>query len=194
MGRVAKYSLILGLLFFSGLTGYVTGQKISFNEMYQVYKGDTIMRDDFVLRICEAARKKTGQERYHSDLEKLISSAAFTAPGEDDQQLKVARWWKEFGIQCYCPRKRKFPGGNFMRQVFHADFRLFANIIGPGDRLTLDIDLPDPSDGLTLFEYINQQRIAREDHFDNNRGKFQKDKQWQSFIFFFMLFSEYKIK
>ena len=185
------------LLLFVSLTALLKpghSQEDDFGEMYDINGTDTVLKKDFIEKICQAARNKTGEEQYHTELEKLVSTAALTSPGAPEQQQNVAEWWKNYGISCQCPATKKFPEGNFLRQTFHSDFRLFSNIVGPEGRLSIDLDLLDPSDGLTLLEYINRYREKIEEKYDHNRKKFQKDKEWQAFIFFFMLYSEYRIK
>ncbi len=163
-------------------------------DIYLTMAGDSIVNPTFVEELCRAAREKTDEEHYHTTLEKLISEVSGTSIEDPDQKEKIRKWWEHFGMKCICEKQGNFPEGNFLRQAFHSDFRLFVNIIGEPNRLALDMNLRDPYDSLTLLEYVDKVRIEIESSFKNNRKRFQKDPEWKAFIFYYMLLSEFKVQ
>lgn len=169
-------------------------QHVEPHEVYTIKSGDSTLTEKFVEALCHAARTKSGAERpgLPSDLEALIVLAAGTGYMDNDQPQKSLRWHQKFGKECYCTATEEFPAGSILRQVVHADFREFANIVGPNNRLTLDLWQTDP-DGLNIFEYINKQRISMEARYDDKRFEFQQDEKWRNIMFFYFLFSEYRV-
>ena len=80
-----------------------------------------------------------------------------------------------------------------MRLVVQSNFRDFANIIGPNNRLSLNLELKDVNDQMTLLEYVNKRRIDIEKSYNDKRFEFQQDDEWRNIMFFYFLFSEYSI-
>lgn len=163
-------------------------------EVYIIQSGDSTLSKKYVAALCIAARTKAGAERpgLPSDLEALIVLAAGTGYMDADQPAKSLKWHRKFGQQCYCNATENYPEGSILRQVVHSNFREFANIVGPNNRLSLDLQQTDP-DGLNIFEYINKQRIDIEASYDNKRFEFQQDEKWRNIMFFYFLFSEYRV-
>ncbi|MEM6525053.1 MAG: hypothetical protein AAF693_14720 [Bacteroidota bacterium] len=83
---------------------------------------------------------------------------------------------------------------NFLRLVVISNFRAFANIIGPKNRLPLDFDLVDPVDSLNIYDFVNNRRIEIEARYDDKRFEFQQDEEWRNLMFFYFLFSEFYLK
>ncbi|UII29983.1 hypothetical protein LVD17_16925 [Fulvivirga ulvae] len=185
----------LFMLLFAITQKIVLAQYIESHEVYAINAGDSTLSEKFIEAICLAARTKSGSDRpgLPSHLEALIILAAGTGYHDADQSQKSLRWHRKFGNSCYCSGSCKFPEGNILRQVVHADFREFANIVGPNNRLSLDLLQPDATDGLNIFEYINKERIDIEASHNDKRFEFQQDERWKNLMFFYFLFSEYRV-
>lgn len=163
-------------------------------QIYTIKNGDSILSAAFVTQLCHAARypketKTGGPEK----LEQLILSASNADFNEENTPSKTFRWHNQFGNQAYCKADDTYPPGNFIRQAILSNYRDFANIIGPKNRLTLNLKLKDPHDHLNIFEFVDKRIAQLEEKHDNRRFEFQQDKEWQNMMFFYFLFSEYKI-
>ncbi|MTI28356.1 hypothetical protein [Fulvivirga kasyanovii] len=184
----------LFILLLAVLPQMACAQYVEPHEVYTVTSGDSTLSKKFIKALCEAARTKSGAERpgLPSDLEALIVLAAGTGYNDADQPQKSLKWHEKYGSSCYCPASKNFPEGSILRQVVHANFREFANIVGPNNRLTLDL-LQTDADGLNIFEYINKRRMEIEASHNDKRFEFQQDEQWKDVMFFYFLFSEYRV-
>lgn len=148
----------------------------------------------FVAKLCSAARYQLGVENIGpTELENDILFAAGTTYGAEDVAELSLKWHTKYGNQCQCPANDDFEAGDILRQMVNSNFREFANIIGPKNRLPLNLALKDPVDGMTILEYINNQRVLLEKKYNNDRSKFQEDLKWRNIMFFYFLFSEYSI-
>lgn len=178
------------ILFISGwITSFAQG-----DGEIKVYQSDSSLTQDFIEEVCSAARNKTGSgdPNNASELEKLLNKAAgteFKAPGQTN---KLGAWWKEYAHQIHCRKEKGFPEGGLLRQIVFADFRSFANHIGPNGRLALDLELKDPVDSLTILEFVTKEREKIESEYP--REEFQKNNTWKKLIFYYMLFTEYKVQ
>lgn len=184
-----------GFLFLLVCSFHIISAQISTSDIYQVKNGDSTLAPAFVKALCKAAREKTGANNpgFPSTLESLIIIASGTGYLDSDQPQKSFRWHSKLGRQCQCEATEGFPAGDFLRQMVHSNYRDFANIVGPNNRLSLDLSLKDPNDGLTIFEYINKTRIDIEASHDDKRFEFQQDETWRNIMFFYFLFSEYRV-
>ncbi len=173
----------------------VVGVRPLFSQVnITIYTKNNKLTTAFVAKLCAAARYKIGVEKIGpTDLESDIIFAAGTIYGAEDQAELSFKWHTKYGSQCQCPANGEFEAGDILRQVVNSNFREFANIIGPKNRLPLDLSLKDPVDGMTILEYINNQRVLLEKKHDNDRSKFQEDIKWRNIMFFYFLFSEYSI-
>lgn len=149
----------------------------------------------FVDALCDAARKARESDNSFapSELEALIIMAASTGMDDSLKADKVKRWHARYGRQCQCEASKNFPKGSFLRQVVHSNYRSFANKVGPRNELPLNLSLKGPHDDLTIYEYINQERIRLEAKHHDKRFEFQQDEDWRNIMFFYFLFSEYSI-
>lgn len=184
----------LFILLLASLPRLANAQYIEPREVYTINSGDSTLSEKFVKALCQAARTKSGSERpgLPSDLEALIVLAAGTGYYDSDQPQKSLRWHNQYGSSCRCPASEDFPAGSILRQVVHANFREFANIVGPNNRLSLDL-LQTDADGLNIFEYINKLRMEIEASHNDKRFEFQQDEKWKDIMFFYFLFSEYRV-
>ena len=169
---------------------------VEYLKPYRIVNGDSLLADEFVRQLCLSLQEKSGSmASYPSYFEQLLNLAAGAHYRFPTQRAKVLAWWKRFSNQCVCQRQRnKFPEGGLLKQIVHADFRDLANIIGPNGRLTLDLEITDPVDGLDILSYVIKVKDEREAHFENNRKRFQNDGTWKTMIFFMMLFTEYDVQ
>ena len=126
-------------------------------------------------------------------LEQLINEAAGTHRGDSLQSQKTLSWDRRHIHALYCAAEGRHEAGDLIRQAIKSDFREFANIIGPNRHLTLDLFAPDPHDSLNSFEYIDARRQLYEARHNNDRAKFQQDEDWRKIMFYYFLFSEYKV-
>ncbi|ELR73617.1 hypothetical protein C900_02702 [Fulvivirga imtechensis AK7] len=174
---------------------HIVKAQISTSGIYKIKNGDSTLAPTFIKALCKAAREKTGADNpgTPSTLESLVIMAAGTGYLDEDQPEKSMRWHSKFGSQCQCEATEEFPAGDFLRQVVHSNYRDFANLVGPNNRLSLDLSLKGPNDDLTIFDYINQIRIDIEASHDNRRFEFQQDEAWRNIMFFYFLFSEYRV-
>lgn len=172
-----------------------TGYSQQVTNIYVAQNGDSTLSPAFVKALCEAARTKAGEGNVGvpTVLESLIISAADTEYMHKEQPGKSLRWHRKYGSQCYCEATDRYSAGSFLRQVVHSNFREFANIVGPNNRLSLDLTIPDPNDHLTIMEYINKTRIDLEASHQDKRFEFQQDERWRNIMFFYFLFSEYQV-
>lgn len=159
----------------------------------QVYKNEQLSQE-FIQEVCRAAsdptlRPSTGP----SYLEKLINRAAGTSYKDSLQPEFVRKWHAKYAKGLTCPATDFFSGGDFLRLVVTTNFREFANLVGPTNRLPLDLSFVDPKDSLTIFEFVNQKRIHLEEKHHGKRFEFQQDEEWKNIMFFYFLFSEYNI-
>ncbi|MBL6445230.1 hypothetical protein JMN32_02850 [Fulvivirga sp. 29W222] len=187
-----RLSLVTFYLAFPGRITYA--QHIEPHEVYDITPTDSTLSEKFVEALCKAARTRSGEGRpgLPSDLEALIVLAAGTGFSDHDQPQKSLSWHQKFGRYCHCKSTDEFPAGSFLRQAVNANFREFANIVGPNNRLSLDL-LQTDADSLNIFEYINKQRIDIEASHNNKRFEFQQDEKWKNIMFFYFLFSEYRV-
>lgn len=163
-------------------------------DIYIIKSGDSTLSPQFVAALCKAARLETLDDEFPpGPLEEIIIRAAGTAYMDPDQPVKSLQWHKRFGKECYCEAKGKYPAGDILRQVVYSNYRKFADIVGPRKRLPLDLNLRDPNDNLTIYEYIDEKRMKLEAKHDNKRFEFQKDEEWRNIMFFFFIFSEYRV-
>lgn len=158
-----------------------------------IYQKDSTLTSEFIRELCEAARTKAGEGKAPSYLEQLINKAAGTYYKDSNQHTLSLKWHKKYAVECMCEEKKKFERGDFIRQTVQSNFREFANIIGPNNRLALDLSFRDPIDSLNVFDYVNAKRIALEEKHKNQRFEFQQDKKWRNIMFFYFLFSEFSI-
>ncbi len=158
-----------------------------------IYNKDSSLTKEFVTELCIAARNKTRTKKGHSYLEQLINRAIHTFQQDSTQQISSLKWHKKFASQCCCEKTKTFEEGDFIRQVVQSNFREFANIIGPNNRLSLHLSSKDPRDGFNIFEYVNSKRISLEEKHKNKRFEFQQDEEWRNIMFFYFLFSEFSI-
>jgi len=169
---------------------------VEYLKPYRIVNGDSLLTEEFVKQLCLSLREKSeSMPGYPSYFEQLLNLAAGAHYRFQTQRARVLDWWKTFTNQCVCQRQgNKFPEGGLLKQLVHADFRDLANIIGPNGRLTLDLEMPDPVDGLDILSYVKKTRSEREARFDNNRKRFQNDETWKTMSFFLMLFTEYDVQ
>lgn len=159
-----------------------------------IYDAKGKLTNEFINELCIAAREHTGNEDAGpSKLEELINYAAGAIYNEKDQPLLSYKWHTKYGVQCYCEGTTKFKKGDIIRQVVQSNYREFANIIGPNNRLSLNLELIDPNDSLTVLEYVNQERKRLEKEHNDKRFEFQQDEEWRNIMFFYFLFSEFSI-
>lgn len=172
-----------------------THGQISENEIYVTRGNSTVLSQKFINEICSAARNKTGADDLVTAtyLEQLIVMAAGTSLDDSLKATKAKRWHSKYGPYCQCKATEKYPEGDFLRQVAHSNFRSFANKVGPKNDLSLDLSLKSPLDGLTIYEYINKERIRLEAKHHDRRFEFQQDEEWKDMMFFYFLFSEFGI-
>jgi hypothetical protein len=164
------------------------------NLAYPIYKAKDQLSPQFISAICTAARtKQKTANSFVTELEVLISEAAGIKYKSEELPEISFKWFTKYGSQCHCPSDENFEEGNILRQVVQADFRGFANIIGPNNRLSLNLEMKDAKDGLTLLEYVNKKRIDIEKSHNDKRFEFQQDEEWRNIMFFYFLFSEYSI-
>jgi len=169
---------------------------VEYLKPYRNVSDDSLLTDEFVKQLCLSLREKPeSRPGYPSYFEQLLNLAAGAHYRFPTQRAQVSGWWKRFSHQCVCQKQRnKFPEGGLLKQIVHADFRDLANIIGPNGRLTLDLEIPDPVDGLDILSYVKRARNEREAYFENNRKRFQNDETWKTMTFFLMLFTEYDVQ
>ncbi|MTI38738.1 hypothetical protein [Fulvivirga lutimaris] len=161
---------------------------------YPIYKTTNQLSPQFINALCQAARTKQKVDNsFTSQLEVLISEAAGINYKSEELPETSFKWFTKYGDQCHCPSDENFEEGNILRQVVQANFREFANIIGPNNRLSLNLEMKDAKDGLTLLEYVNKCRIDIEKSHNDKRFEFQQDEEWRNIMFFYFLFSEYSI-
>lgn len=180
------------LLFLGVSKGFA---QIDESDIYLVRANDSTLSKKFIQEICKAARTRSGDNNTNgfSDLEALIIMAANTGPTDSTKAAKAKKWHTRFGKYCQCDAHENFPKGDFLRQVVHSNYRSFANKVGPYNELSLDLNLRSPIDDLTIYEYINQERIRLEAKHDNRRFEFQQDEEWRNTMFFYFLFAEYSV-
>ncbi len=167
------------------------------SDIYIIENGDSSLNETFVAQLCEAARTHANSDdpNVPSDFERLLNAGAGTEFKAEGQKEKVFNWWTRFGSDCHCEKqKRKFPAGNVLRQVVHSDFRAIVNYLGPHGRLSLNLQMPDSEDGLNILQWVTQQRDVVQEKYNNERLRFQKDKNWRRIIFYYMLFTEYQVQ
>jgi len=163
-------------------------------QIYTVITGDSILSAPFVTKICHAARYHEEKEAGGPEkLEQLILEASNADFNGKNTPRKTFKWYNKFGNQAYCKADDTYPAGNFIRQAILSNYRDFANIIGPKNRLTLNLKLKDSHDNLNVFEFVDKRIAQLEEKHDNRRFEFQQDEEWQNMMFFYFLFSEYKI-
>lgn len=180
------------LMFFSANDSY---SQINDAEIYNYNNSTKILSQKFINALCKAARnqKNIDDPLAPSELEALIVMAAETGTDDSLKSKKVRNWHSKYGNSCQCPATKKYPAGDFLRQVVHSNNRSFANRVGPNNDLPMDLTLQSPADGLTIYEYINKERIRLEAKHHDLRYEFQKDQDWRDLMFFYFLFSEYGI-
>ncbi len=179
---------VLGILF-----TFITQLSYAQN-IYTVEQGDSTLSPSFVTTICAAARNhmETEPGKPHL-LEQLILNAAEADFNQESTSSKTYSWHSKYGKEIFCPATGTYPAGNFLRQVVYSDFRDFANIIGPKNRLALNLLQQDPYDSLNMFDFVDERRLEIEASHKNKRFEFQQDETWRNIMFFYFLFSEYKI-
>ncbi|MEQ8925030.1 MAG: hypothetical protein RLO81_04410 [Fulvivirga sp.] len=159
-----------------------------------IYETEGTLSEDFITALCHYSRNPPADsESAPTPLERLILRATGTEFKSEDQPIKSLAWHKKFAEQCYCTETVEFEQGDFLRQVVQSNFREFANIIGPNNRLSLYLEFKDPNDGMNILEYVNHKRIAIEKRYDDKRFEFQQDEEWRNIMFFYFLFSEFSI-
>ncbi len=164
------------------------------NVNYPIYNSKNQLSEQFINSLCKAARtKETINTTSTSLLEVLISEAVGIDYKKEELPEVSFKWFTKYGDQCFCPTFEEFEGGNLLRLVVQSNFRDFANIIGPNNRLPLNLELKDVNDQMTLLEYVNKRRIDIEKSYDDKRFEFQQDEEWRNIMFFYFLFSEYSI-
>ncbi|QSE96933.1 hypothetical protein [Fulvivirga lutea] len=179
---------LLIILLFSIVVSATYAQEVT------IYTPENNLTDQFVASLCDAARNPPPSDQLApSKLELLIIQAAGTEFQAEDQAAKSLEWHKKYAEQCYCSQTEKFEKGGILRQVVQSNFREFANIVGPNNRLSLYLEFKDPHDGMTILEYINNKRISIEKAHDDKRFEFQQDEEWRNIMFFYFLFSEFSI-
>ena len=160
----------------------------------KIYTSENTLSLQFINEICNAARNKEGEGKLGaSQLEKLISEAAGTFYTDSLQPILSFKWHKKYASQCICEKTEEYERGDILRQIVQSNFRKFANLVGPNNRLALDISFKDPVDSLTIREYVNQKRIALERKHHDRRFEFQQDEEWRNIMFFYFIFSEFSI-
>jgi len=163
-------------------------------NIYTVQKGDSALTMSFIESACAAARKHIETEPGKPFLlEQLILNASGASFKKENTASKTFTWHSKYGAQIQCTATNDYPAGNFLRQIVYSGFRDFANIVGPKNRLSLNLHQKDPYDSLSLFEFVDEHRIEIENRHKNNRFEFQQDEEWRNIMFFYFLFSEYKI-
>ena len=173
---------------------FLANGSFSQNIDYPIYNTKGQLSSQFINAICQAARSKQKiSNSFVTELEVLISEAAGINHKSEELPEVSFKWFTKYGKQCHCAADKNFEEGNVLRQVVQADFREFANIIGPNNRLSLNLDLKDEKDGLTILEYVNKRRIDIEKSHSDKRFEFQQDDAWRNIMFFYFLFSEYSI-
>lgn len=165
------------------------------NSIYQVnQKGDSSLTPYYIDNVCQAVRSHEESEKLAiSRLEELILTAAGTSRIDSNSSSKTLRWHKKFGSQLICDSTKNYPNGSFLEQMVLSNFREFANLIGPNNHLTLETHIEKPDHPDNLFNFVDSLRLELEARHDNRRFEFQQDEAWRNIMFFYFLFSEYKI-
>ncbi len=181
------------LYFLILLNSFLTLPAYSQVDQIQIYKNGKLTTN-FLQALCDAAvdpvhRGGTGA----SYLEKLINTAAGTYHLDSLQPVATKNWHSKFASELRCPAYNDFPESNFLRLIVETNYRDIANLIGPKNRLSLDLTHRDTKDSLTIFDYINRRRIQLEKKHNDRRFEFQQDQEWKNIMFFYFLFSEYNI-
>lgn len=188
----SKLNKLLLIILFLGLLPMLKAQ--SNDPIYHIKRGDSTLSEAFVNELCTAARyPETNPTDENTKLEELILKAAGTSYSDSLSSVKTNKWYLKYGLNVSCPADSLFPQGNFLRQVVHSNFREFANLIGPNRALELNVLAKTDADNLSLYEYTNELRKVLEAKHDNRRFEFQQDEEWRNIMFFYFLFSEYKI-
>ncbi|MTI20117.1 hypothetical protein E1176_03720 [Fulvivirga sp. RKSG066] len=155
---------------------------------------DSTISPQFIKTLCHTVRydheMKPGSPL---PTEKLILVASGAHYKREETPEISKRWHNQHGAEIYCEVDENYPAGDFLRQIILSNNRDFANIVGPKNRLSLDLEVKDPRDQLNIYEFIDQQLAIVEDRYDNDRAQFQQDEGWRNMMFFYFLFSEYKI-
>lgn len=163
-------------------------------NIYIINNGDSTLSPKFVKSMCIAARNHLETEPGKPFLlEQLILDASGASFNQENTPNKTLPWHSKFGGDILCESSDKYPAGNFLRQIVYSGYRDFANIIGPKNRLSLNLHQKDSYDSLSMFEFVDKHRIEIEKRHNNNRFEFQQDEEWRNIMFFYFLFSEYKI-
>ena len=178
--------LLIAFLFTSG----------AYSQSRQIYSAnDSTLTSEFVQKLCLAVVNKSGAENTSgpTDFENLTIEAAGTFYKSENQPQKVFQWWQGHYSELYCRVKRK-KTVHISRLIVESDFREIANQIGPHGRLSIDLEIKDDKDSLTLLEFVKLQRESRTRKFNYETLKFQKDEKWKSYTYYMMLLTHYEVE
>jgi hypothetical protein len=169
---------------------FITG----YPQQLAIYsREDSSLSSQFINAICNATADKKGVENEPSSLEQLINFAAGTSYKDSSQSKLVYVWWNNHYSDLYCPVGRR-DSSHLTRIIVENDLREIANHLGPNGRLSLNLELKDATDSLTLLEFVKQERKSRARKFDFETLRFQKDKRWKNYTFYMMLFTNYEVE
>ncbi|MEM9389448.1 MAG: hypothetical protein AAGA02_03180 [Bacteroidota bacterium] len=184
-----KWNKLITLFIFTSFINYsLTAQDTL--QIYSTSGTDSTLTTPFVKALCQSVITRA---RYKGkfELENLIVEAA---ANERPDSLKTVKWHSKYGNECMCPATEDFEQMNFLRLIVLSNFRDFANLIGPGNRVALDFNLLDSSDSLNIYDFVNTLRKSIESSYDDKRFEFQQDERWKNVMFFYFLFSEFYLK
>ncbi|MDX1629283.1 MAG: hypothetical protein R3345_11325 [Fulvivirga sp.] len=172
---------------------YIVVFPLNAQSIYKINDGDTVLAKSFINELCAAARNQQENKTGPTKFEKLILQAANTHRKAPLSGTKTQKWHSQYADQIYCEANDNYPAGGLARQLIYSNNRSLANLIGPKNRLALDLTHKDPQDSLNVFQFIDRELARLEARHDNRRFEFQQDKDWRNMMFFYFLFSEYRI-
>ena len=189
MHLILKWNKVITSFIFTGFISYsLTAQDTL--QIYSTNGTDSALTAQFVKALCQSVITRA-KYKGKFELENLIVKAS---ANESPNSLKIVKWHGKYGNECICPATKDFEQMNFLRLIVLSNFRDFANLIGPRNRVPLDFNLQDSSDSLNIYDFVNTLRKSIEFSYDNKRFEFQQDDQWKNVMFFYFLFSEFYLK
>ena len=159
-----------------------------------IYDSKQNLSVNFLNKLCTSIRIKEETIQQQTEFERLLNIAAQTSHLDSLQPVMIRNWFLKNRKQCECPAAKKLESGHLIEWIIAVDFRDAANLIGPNGRLNLALETPYSNSEITALQYTRNQLDLIETKFNHDRLKFQKNKDWKRFIFYFMLFTEYKVQ
>lgn len=163
------------------------------NAQQKLYNSDSTLSRELLASLCDAASKSYNQDSEPLELERLISLAAGTSYLASDQGEKIYDWWTAHYGELYC-RTKKRDSIHLGRLIIENDIREISNQLGPNGRLSINVEIKDLSDSLTLREYAKREREKIQERYNNETLKFQANKRWKNYTFYMLLFTEYEVQ